>query len=171
MMIFSLDLSTRVGFALYDGVTMGWGTKKLPKVYDTNDFAGRTYPLRVWLRDMITVHKPGVVAFEAPWQPVGSQFDKVPKPGEKRFTTTAATLRLLISLASETETTAKEMGCRCMEVATSSAKVALAGSARLKDKKLEMVAAAWARGWEVSNDHEADAIGVALVICDQLGLE
>lgn len=174
MRLLGLDLSTRVGWSLWraaDDPSPRFGTEVLPKPYDMEDIAKRTLHLRLWLRDMIGIHEPECVAFEAPWIPMGEPNDRPPRPGEKRFSTTAHTLRLQISLACEVETTAKECNVRrVLEVATSSAKVALAGTARLgAEKKRAMVIAATRRGWRVSNDHEADAGAVCLVAYEHLG--
>jgi Holliday junction resolvasome RuvABC endonuclease subunit len=123
---------------------------------------------------MIEGRGPDIVAFEGPFIPMGPQKDKGAHSfgGKPAFVTTAQTLRLQIALATTIETVAKKHGLRCIEVATSSAKVALAGSARLGDKKKSaMVEAAWARGWQVADDHQADALAVCMVTYDSLGQE
>jgi Holliday junction resolvasome RuvABC endonuclease subunit len=113
------------------------------------------------LRECIQVYKPDCLAFESPLIMMGAK-------DQLAAFTTAQTMRLQISLAAEVETTAKECGVRrILEVATASAKVALAGSARLgKEKKRAMVAAAYHRGWHISDDHQADAGAVAIVAYD-----
>lgn len=166
--LWALDLSTRAGHALFkraDDPAPKFGTFKLPKA-GPDDIAGRTLPLRFFLREMIALYRPDVLAFESPLILMGSKNDLA-------MMTTAQTMRLQISLAGEVETTAKECAVpRVLEVATSSAKVALAGTARLgKDKKKAMLFAAIERGWAVADDHQADAGAVALVAYSSLGFE
>lgn len=171
MRVLGLDVGVNVGWAFFksEDAPPLCGIKVLPKAFDENDIAARTWPLRQWLRDMVAVHKPDVVGFESPFIPVQRRGPQ--ESGKSQFVTTQATLRLLISLSAEIETTCKELGVRCMEVASSSGKIALAGSARLgnsKERKEAMVAAATDRGWDVSDKgHDADACGVALVVFDQ----
>lgn len=166
MRLLGLDLSTRVGWAVFAhaGAIPKLGTFVLPKTFIPEDYAGRTLPLRFWLREMIAVHRPDVIAFESPFIPMG-------QPTGGGFTTTQHALRLQISLASEVETTAKECAVgQIREVATSSAKVALAGTSRLGDRKKQaMVIAAIERGWPCADDHQADAGAVGLVVYDDLG--
>lgn len=164
MRVLALDIATNLGFAVFEGrddACPRFGTYVLPKVLDKDDIGTRTLALRRWLRDLISVIHPDVVAFEAPWVPrAGGTGTTFIDPG---------IVRLLVSLAGEAETTAKECGVRVLEVASVSAKIALAGTARLgKDRKRLMVIAATRRGWRVSDDHQADAGGVALVVYDSL---
>ncbi len=165
MRVLALDIATRLGFAVFEGRDDGsprFGTYVLPKVLDKDDIGTRTLALRRWLRDQISVVRPDVVAFEAPW---------VPREGGTGATfIDGSVVRLLVSLAGEAETTAKECGvARIMEVSSASAKVALAGTARLgKDRKKLMVIAGTRRGWRISDDHQADAGAVALVVYDSL---
>lgn len=168
MRLLGLDLSTRVGWAVFAHASAvpKLGTFALPKTYIPEDYAGRTLPLRFWLREMIAIHKPDIVAFESPFIPMGRPSDK-----EGGFTTTQHALRLQIALATEVETTAKECAVgQIREVATSSAKRALAGTARLGDRKKQaMVIAAVERGWPCADDHQADAGAVGLVVYEDMG--
>jgi Holliday junction resolvasome RuvABC endonuclease subunit len=167
--VLGLDLSTHTGWCFFEAqsATPKFGTYRLPKTYLPEDYGTRCWALMQWLDVvMIPQYRPEIIALEAPFLPLGNEA-KDPDP-KKRFKTSAMALRLQISLAAIIETVAKKHKIRCLEIASSSAKVALAGSARLKEKKLEMVQAAWARGWEVADDHQADAIGVALVVYDSI---
>lgn len=164
-----LDLSTRVGWAAFKDAAdpaPKFGTERLPKAYDPDDIAARTLPLRKWLRLMIDSIGPDVLGFESPLILMAGK-------DELAMMTTAQTLRLQVSLAAEVETTAKECGVQhILEIATSSAKVALAGTARLgKEKKRAMLVAAVNRGWNVADDHQADAGAVALVAYRSLGFD
>lgn len=178
--VLGLDLSTKTGFALFKDANSSprLGTLRLPKPYNHEDYGARCWPLMEWLQGMIDGHAPDVVAYESPFIPM-RPVKTEDHAGKADFTTTQHALRLQISLAATIETAverenARRKGARehsrirCLEVATSSAKVALAGSARLEEKKRDMVRAAWARGWQAADDHQADAIGVALVVYDML---
>ena len=72
-------------------------------------------------------------------------------------------------MAAIIETVAAEYKIPCYEVASASAKKAMTGRGRLQDKAQEMIDAARARGWNVDDDHQADALGVAMVVYDMLG--
>ncbi len=174
MRVVGLDLSTRTGWAWFedaDGKPV-CGTERLPKVFDAEDYGTRTLALLRWLDQFVEDHQPvNVIAFESPFIPMGPQKDKDTHGAEQKptFVTTAQTLRLQISLASTIETVAKSHGIRCMEVATSSAKLMLTGHGRAPsgvknwDWGREMVNAATRRGFPVADDHQADACAVALV--------
>lgn len=175
MGLLGLDLSTRTGWAWFespDAVPV-CGTERLPKAFDPEDYAARTWPLMQWLDRFIEAHPSiEIIAFESPFIPMGSQKDKDTHgpDAKKTFVTTAQTLRLQISLASTIETVAKANDLRCFEVATQSAKLALTGHGRVpKDAKdwdwgREMVIAATRLGWRVADDHQADACAVAKVV-------
>src|SRR5262245_28488476 len=103
-----LDLSTKVGWAFFKGPSHQpeFGTKPLPRA-DQENYAGRTLPLRKWMRGMVNDWRPQVIGFESPFVPI-NHFRK-PKPGEQHprsFNTTQHAVRLQISLAAEIETTA-----------------------------------------------------------------
>lgn len=178
--VLGLDLSSRTGWALFRDKDSAprLGTLRLPKPYNPEDYGARCWPLMEWVQGMVDGHAPDIVAYESPFIPMRpTKADD--EAGKANFTTTQHALRLQISLAATIETAVARENARrkeareptrvrCLEVATSSAKLALAGSARLADKKRDMVRAAWARGWETADDHQADAIGVALVVYSSL---
>lgn len=172
MGLLALDLSTRTGWAWFTGpdAVPVCGTERLPKAFDPEDYAARTWPLMQWLDRFIEDHPSiEIIAFESPFIPMGQQKDKdTHSPDAKpTFVTTAQTLRLQISLASTIETVAKANDLRCFEVATQSAKLALTGRGRGVEKT-EMIIAATRRGWRVADDHQADACAVALVVHSML---
>lgn len=106
-------------------------------------FFGTSY--RAWLFDMIAVHGPQVIVFEAPW--VGG-----PKLNQN-------TARKLMGLAWETEVVAHERGVRCFEVNVVDARKHFVGRGTGKRelmKRLVMERCA-ALGWKVGSDDEADA--------------
>ena len=100
--------------------------------------------------------QPDIIAMEGPYIPRGSS---------SQFST-EHTLRLLIGLATITELVAKLREVKCYEINVSSAKAFFTGNGRAE--KRDMVAEAWRRGWEVGDDHQADAIAVACVVFDML---
>lgn len=169
MKVLGLDLSTYVGWAyFYEDDLPLCGTFRLPKVWDPEDFGSRSWPLMKWLEEeMIAKREIDLIVFESPWIPMKpSKNDGVVgidgKPLD-RLKTTQIVLRMQITWAAVIETTAKKHGIECMECATNTAKKTMAGSARLENKKLDMVNAATARGFRVADDHQADACAVAMV--------
>lgn len=179
MRTLGLDLSTRTGWAWFAAPDAKpvCGTERLPKVLDPEDYGTRTFALLEWLDRFIGDRSPEVIAFESPFIPMGPQKDRdIHGDARPTFVTTAQTLRLQISLASTIETVAKCHGIRCLEVATASAKVALIGFGRAPkdvknwDWKREMMIAATRRGFPVADDHQADAVAVALVAMASLGV-
>lgn len=164
---FFLDISTRTGWSLFESpISIPiFGTKKLPKAAPEN-YAGRTLPLREWMRMMITKYRPDAVAFESPFIPMGNF---IKKDGPAPFTTTQHTLRLQIALATEVETTAAEFKIsEIHEISTMTVKKALAGKSKLDDKSKDMMDAAKARGWMVTDDNQADALGVGIAFYDRM---
>lgn len=169
MICLGLDLSTRVGWALFhhDDLPL-CGTFKLPKTWDPEDYGTRGWALMQWLEVvMIPKYTPELIVFESPFIPMGPSKETIKDPVTGKpmdsFKTTQIVLRMQITWAAVIETTAKKYGIECMECATNTAKKTMAGSARLENKKLDMVNAATARGFRVADDHQADACAVAMV--------
>ena len=156
--ILALDCSTHVGHAYFAdvGAKPRLGTWKAPKSWSMEDYGKRFHAFHNWLTDMLTTFNPDVLAFEAPVMVRGPNAN-----------TTEHILRTLIGLVSVAELIADLRGIRCFEVNVATAKKELSGDGRAK--KDDMVIAATRLGYDVSNDHEADAIAVALVVFAQLG--
>lgn len=176
MRVLAFDISTRTGWGFFlhrEDPVPEFGTIKLPKSSDMGDIGARTVPLRLEVRALIKRFTPDAVGFEAPWLPI--ETDDAKPSG---YVTSAAVVRLLVCLAGEVETTARECGVgRVIECATSSCKVALVGFGRAPQRKpgekkfdwgRAMLIAATRRGWRVGNDNEADAGAVGLVTYDHL---
>lgn len=157
--LLTLDCSTSVGWSYWTSADAKprCGTWKAPKAWSMEDYGKRFGAFHHWLCDMVTTFEPEVLAFEGPVLPRGGG----------SFQTTEHTLRTLIGLVSVAELVANLRGLRCFEVNVSSAKLALTGDGRAQ--KNDMIIAATQLGYEVANDHEADAIAVALVVWHQLG--
>lgn len=163
--VLALDTSTRVGWAYFESSATAplCGTFKLPKI-DPADYAGRALPLFAWVQTMANLHKPDLIGFESPFIPFGNT----------TLGTTGHTVRLQIALATAVEMAARSKSIDCLEATTQQCKKALLGFGRMPkiwtkeqkdawDWKKEMVKAAQARGWSCADDHQADAVGVALV--------
>lgn len=168
-----LDTSTRTGWALFENraAFRGCGTKRLPKGGHQHDYGARTWALFDWLERQIVHLKPQIIGYETPFIPFGNS----------ELGTSGHTLRLQIALASTIETVATKHGIRCMEMPTQTCKVALLGpkvrppketpkAARRAWWKAAMVAAARRQGWDVQDDNQADACGVACAVFDEIGL-
>ena len=153
MRLLALDLSTHVGWAFF-------AHRKAKPLLDTwhaperhrttrDDFGPMALAFELWLIKMLALHRPDVVAFEAPILPRNKTFEK------------QRAIRMSYGFAFVTEKVCFGYGKRCVECHPSTVKVALAGSG--KAKKPAMIAAAVRRDFIVATDHEADACGVALV--------
>lgn len=156
--LLAIDCSSHVGFAFFASptATPKLGTFKLPKSWAQENYGPRFKAFHDWLCDVVTTFEPEVLAFEGPFLPRGSS----------SFSSTEHTLRTLIGLASIAELIANLRNLRCFEVNVSTAKKRLTGDGRAQ--KNDMIIAATALGYEVANDHEADAIAVALTVFDML---
>jgi Holliday junction resolvasome RuvABC endonuclease subunit len=156
--VLALDCSTSVGFAYFsaDGAAPKCGTWRAPAVWSAEDYGSRFAKFHNWLCDMLTTFAPDVLAFESPVLPRGSA----------NFQTTEQTLRTLIGLVSVAELVANIREIRCFEVNVATAKKQLSGSGRAD--KDAMIVAATKRGFGVTDDHQADACAVALVVYSDL---
>lgn len=167
--LLALDLSTHTGWAYWRDCQKAplCGTEKLPKTHNPEDYGARTWPLMDWLEAFLNSGPVDAIAYESPFIPLAGGAGKT-----ATFNTTQHAIRLQISLASTIETVAKKRLVRCVEVATSSAKVAMIGFGhRPKDQpkfdwKRAMLIAATRAGYRVSNDHEADAVAVGKVAAE-----
>lgn len=154
--LLALDLSSNVGWCFYDGRTSRpiFDTLVLPE-RQGRDIYGPTFArFEAWLRATIKLHAPALVAFEAPILPRTRVFQK------------QRAIRLSYGFAASVERVCSELNLRCIECHPSTVKVRLAGHGTAR--KHHMVAAAGRLGFDVVTDHEADAIGVALVAFDYI---
>lgn len=100
-----------------------------------------------WLDDLITVHAPDVLAFEAPLVQAGR--------GGAKVKTNVQTVRLLMGLASVADMVGARRGLRTFEANVATIKKSFTGSGRADKDAMKRMARA--RGWPIKNDHEADA--------------
>lgn len=154
--LLALDLSTNVGWCFYED-------RNSQPIFDTfmlaersgRDIYGPTFgQFEGWLRAVIKRLQPELVAFEAPILPRNRVFQK------------QRAIRLSYGFASSVERICSEINMRCIECHPATVKVRLAGHGTAR--KHHMVAAAARLGLDVRTDHEADAIGVALVAFDYI---
>ena len=127
----------------------------MPKSWAPDEYGYRFKAFHDWLCDMLTAHNPDVLAFEGPVMIRGPN-----------ASTTEHTIRTLIGMVSIAELVANLRGIRCFEANVATCKKRLTGDGRAQ--KNDMIVAATQLGYAVANDHEADAIAVALVVFDQL---
>lgn len=138
----ALDQATDCGWAVTidRGVTITSGAVRLPT--DTSISRGKRLRFfSQWLANMIARHDIEVIIYEKP--NLGG-----------RMALPAA--RFLLGLAALIELTADTLGCKLVEVASSSVKLHATGSGSAKKK--DMVEAARLRGWIARTDDEADAL-------------
>lgn len=159
--VLALDCSSFIGWALFDsrtGVPM-FDTWRAPRSY-LGDF-GRTFvAFEAWLVGMVSTHQPDVIAFEAPITWVVDGSSNHPHSSSDQ-------VRLLVGMATVVELVATRAHRRCIEVPVPEVKKRLTGSGWAK--KRDVVNAVVKLGHLVEDDHQADAIGVALVAYDHLG--
>jgi Holliday junction resolvasome RuvABC endonuclease subunit len=130
------------------------GTWHAPRFSDRDNYGAIFVAFEDWLRLKLDDTEPELLAFEAPILPRNRVFQK------------QRAIRLSYGLAEITERVAYRRGIRCIECHPSTVKVRLAGHGTAR--KHHMVAAAERLGFVVETDHEADAVGVALVAFDHV---
>lgn len=148
MKVLALDISTNIGFAVGSSAAKPvFGTHRLPKPLDPDDFGSRFAAFDLWLGEAIAFHEPTVIVFESPIPPRGNN-----------LVTMWSTIRILIGLVSIAEMAASHGGVDCEEVAVPTWKKSFTGSGRA-DKR-DVMARCRQLGFMVRTDHEADAIGI-----------
>lgn len=161
MRVLALDCSTFVGWAVYADADAAplFGTWRAPNALLHSNYGRSFVALEAWLLDMLAMHTPDVIAFEAPIMPfVQNRAEHHSSPD---------IVRLLTGLAAVIELVAHRAGKRCVEVAVQTAKKRATGSGRAT--KREVINAIVRLGHLVEDDHQADAIAVALVAYDHVG--
>lgn len=108
------------------------------------DVGSKLAALMEWLEEMIVVHQPRVLVFEAPF--VQASSGKV----------NANTARLLMSMAGIAEAMASKHGIKAFECNVKRVKEQACGTGNAK--KPEITAAARDKGWNPANEDAADAL-------------
>ena len=134
--IFALDPGRQTGWAfLADEGTLIYGTSKF--IWTSH---GQTLAAYAdWLADIITAHKPAMLAYESPIRFGGGW-------------------ELMAQFAGVIKLVCWRREILCIEVAPLTIKKHATGSGRAS--KMEMMAAARKRGWVPKTDHEADALWI-----------
>lgn len=157
--VLALDCASNVGWALFDGphAAPRFGTWRAPGAR-LHDNLGRAFvALEEFVVGNVNLFHPDVIAFEAPLTLFyGGRERNGPE-----------VVRLLIGMATVVELVATRAKLRCIEVPVPTAKKRLCGTAWAK--KADMVNAVVKLGHLVEDDHQADAIAVALCAYDHLG--
>ena len=143
-MLLALDLSSFVGYAV--GRTNdrpAFGTYKVKGI--AKDLGPFCVNFNTWLRaDMIARYRPDRIVFESPVVTF--------------FKTTKATSRMLMGLCWHVEFVCAELGIECREGAVRDIKGFWASNRNAK--KPDMIQAALNYGFAVSDDNQADALGL-----------
>jgi len=158
--LLALDISTHVGFILFAGP--GRLAQRDTHHLKPGTMGSRLVAFHDWLNAFVPSLRLDVLAFEEPIRGV---------PGRSFvYASTMDTQKLLQGLAAVAELVAARHGVpRIIEVPTSTAKKKLAGNGRAK--KPGMIAAAVRMGVNVADEHQADALAVALVAYEYLGVQ
>lgn len=139
-MILSLDISLNTGWALGAVGEITFGTRIFAAHSSNIVRTGRRF--REWLDPFIDQHKPTVIVLERPFL-----------RGDCTW--------LLVGLAWEAQRAAEEREIPCFDYAVSTIKKYATGNGFAK--KPEMVKAVREWGYNVTNDHEADAIAILML--------
>ena len=160
MRLIALDMSVNVGWVYFarPGELAGRGTEVLPHYSDD----GRRFDaFFIWLLAKLEVCEPNVLAWEEPIRGIpGRPFGGL---------TSMRTRKLLQGLAVVAELAGVRCGIkRRIEVPTATAKKKLAGHGHAD--KDQMQTAAVRMGITVADEHQADALAVALVAYEHCGV-
>lgn len=140
MTILALDISLKTGYAHNRG-GIHFGTKDFTEVEPDNAIRGRIF--RSWLIGMIDDVSPDEIVIERP------------------FLRNENTTFLLGGLVWEAHRTAELMGIPRREIPAVSIKKFITGNA--KAKKPDVIASIKSKGFEVTDDNQADAVALLLL--------
>lgn len=149
MKVLALDIATQSGIAVDhpDGMRPICTTFRLPDVGGPDDHGPRLEAFEEHLCDLMEMHQPTWLAYEAPLVPHGDN-----------IITRAQTVLLLIKLAGVAELVGSRYGCRRRAVNLKTVKKHFAGSGNAD--KDAMRARCGQLRWSVRNDDESDAAGL-----------
>jgi len=145
--LLTLDLATSTGWAFWHpgASRVASGVIRLPKTREDVGWFLDAFEER--LKDLLTLHTPDTLVFEAPW--VGPQ-------------THQDTARKLLCLAGMTELICRRAGMRYREANNASVRKHFIGKGRGDRKSLKAMTmrGCQERGWDPQNDDEADALAL-----------
>lgn len=163
------DGSGVIGWALMDFMradpVIQFSHFEVPTLADPEAYGARWSFVMNSVDRLIKLFEPAMVGFEAPFIPPQKSEEQLARERARGFkgrNVSITMLRFLIGVDAMIETAASRYGLECRECSPQTAKKALTGSGRAD--KIEMKNAARARGWNVKNDHESDAIAVGLAL-------
>lgn len=141
--VLALDISTHTG-AAWDGprgvpLLATWDA---PQAFDPEDYGTRYAAFRQWLVPMVGMIKPEILAFEAP----------LPRQSNARVA------RLLLGLAAHAEEIGSAAEIEVIEKNVKTIKAFWTGHGSAD--KADMMFRCRQLGWQIKNDHEADAAGL-----------
>ena len=139
-MFLALDISLNTGWALGSEGEISFGTRIFSGYSGDDIRVGRRF--REWLEAFLDKTRPETVIIERPFF-----------RGDCTW--------LLVGMAWEAQRAAEARGLPRFDYAPSTIKKFMVGDGRAK--KPQMVKAARLRGYNVGNDHEADAVGLLLL--------
>lgn len=162
--VLTIDASKYVGWSFFASADAKpkcrtWVAEGL---WNSEDYTPYFLAFEGWLEEMLTVIDPDVFAFESP----------IVMPKREGRGSDENNVRRLIGIVSIAELVCgrrKRNGGKpdCYEVHNQTAKAFVGASSR-KDK-VDMITRMTALGFDVADQHQADACAVALVTYDQLG--
>lgn len=143
MRVLALDIASSCGWCIGGpGATPRFGTFKVPPALTPDDLGRRGAAFSNWLSDFVTVDRPNLIAFEAPISSAGL--------------TNMQTIRMLYGLAFVAEMIAHIRGIDCEEANLQSVRKYFCG--RGNAKKPDVISECVnGRGWNIADDHQADA--------------
>lgn len=166
--VLSLDCSSFVGWAFFrsaDDRTPHCRTKPFPDCWLDDAYGKYFSEVEEWLLGMLMTYQPEIVVFESP----------VLVSRRENRGTDEQNVRRLVGVVSVIEKVAYQRMVRCIEVHNQTAKAFMdvAGRRRQDETqaqyKSRMVAAVTAMGFDVADDHQADAVACALCVYSDLG--
>lgn len=166
MRILTLDQSARTGFAIGDERSDAkyiFGSFRMPKRDDPGE---RLMIFRDGLVELLEKYKPDVAAYETPFFPIGNTAAKE-KAGGKGARFSVKTIKFLHNLEGVLIECTARAGIPTEHFPSSSWRVTALGYGRLPagadtDFKKLMMAQARRLGYAVTDDNEADAIGMLI---------
>lgn len=166
--VLSLDCSSLVGWAFFrsvDDKAPYCRTKPFPDCWLDDAYGKYFSEVEEWLIGMLATYQPDLIVFESP----------VLVSRKENRGTDEQNVRRLVGVVSVIEKVAHQRKIRCFETHNQTAKAFMnvAGRKREDETKMQyksrMVTAVTAMGFDVADDHQADAVACALVVYSDLG--
>lgn len=166
--VLGLDCSQSVGWSLFQSANdkaPRCRTKPFPDSWLDDQYGKYFAEVEEWFVDMLTVHQPEAVVFESP----------LLLSRQENRGSDEQNVRRLVGVVSIIEKVCYQRKVRCEEVNVQVAKSFMGVPGRRPTDmpkaqyKSLMTVAVTEFGYEVADDHQADAVAMALVFFDQLG--